>query len=218
MTAVFGHLGFIGSLAGGTIGRLVASGLILGMGVATVVTTATGALFTDTQSVGANTFTTGTVDISTSPTSSLITNVTMAPGDEVNNPITVTNAGSLALRYAIQRTADNTDAKALRDELRVRIGLKGGAVCDFPYYTTAGAATALTDDTQLYEGLGLPGTATDTVGSATSGADSGDRSLAASATEDLCFSVVLPSGTGNAHQNATTTATFDFVSEQTKNN
>ena len=218
MTALLGHLGSIGSLAGGTIGRLVASGLILGMGVATVVTTATGALFTDIQSVGANTFTTGTVDISTSPTSSLITNVTMAPGDEVNNPITVTNAGSLALRYAVQRTATNTDTKALRDELRVRIGLKGGAGCDFPYYTAAGAATGLTDDTELYEGLGLPGTATNTVGDAASGAQAGDRSLAASANEDLCFSVVLPSGTGNAHQNATTIATFDFVSEQTKNN
>ena len=37
MTAILGHLGSIGSLARDTIGRLVASGLILGMGVATVV-------------------------------------------------------------------------------------------------------------------------------------------------------------------------------------
>ena len=179
---------------------------------------ATQALFTDTQSVGANTFTAGTVDISSSAASALLTLGAVAPGDEVNAPITITNAGTLALRYAIQRQADNTDSKALRDVLRLRIGLKGGAGCDFPYYTTAGAVTSLTDDTQLYEGLNFPATATDTVGSAVSGADANDRVLAASAAEDLCFAVVMPSSVGNAQQGATATAVFDFVSEQTANN
>ena len=102
---------------------------------------ATQALFTDTQSVGANTFTAGTVDISSSVASALLSLSAIAPGGEVNSPITITNAGTLQLRYAVQRQADNTDTKALRDVLRLRVALKGGAGCDFPYYTTAGAVT-----------------------------------------------------------------------------
>ena len=179
---------------------------------------ATQALFTETVSVGANTFTAGTVDISSSVASALLTLDPMAPGAEVNNPITVTNAGTLQVRYAVQRSADNADAKGMRDILRLRIGLKGGVGCDFPYYTAAGAATVLTDDTELYEGLNFPATAGDTVGSAVQGSQAGDRVLAASASEDLCFAVMMPSGTGNAYQAAATTATFDFVSEQTANN
>jgi len=180
---------------------------------------ATQALFTETVSVGANTFTAGTIDISTSPTSALLALSPMAPGDEVNNPITITNAGTLDLRYAIQRFADNTDALGLRDVLRLRIGLKVGAGCDFPYYATDGTPVSpLADDTPLYEGLNFPATATDTLGSAAQGAQANDRVLAAGATEDLCFAVIMPLATGNALQAATTTATLDWVSEQTANN
>lgn len=178
----------------------------------------TGALFTDTQSVGANTFTTGTVDISTTPTTALLTASAMAPGNKDEDTLTVNNAGSLQLRYAIQRSADNTDSKALRDSLRLRIGVRGGLGCDFPYYNTDGSTTVVVDDTVLYEGLGFPGTATNTVGDITQGNQAGDRTLNASASEVLCFSVVLPTSAGNTLQNATTTATFDFVAEQTANN
>ena len=218
MTALLGQLGSLGAIVGGSVGRLVVSGMILAMGVTTVVTVGTGALFTDTQSVGANAFTTGTLDIASSPTTALLTASGMAPGDKAEAPVTVSNNGSLQLRYAIQRSADNTDSKGLRDSMRLRIGVRGGAGCDFPYYNAAGTAQALSDDTQLYEGLGFPGTATNTVGDATTGGQSGDRSLNASSNEVLCFSVVLPSSAGNALQGATTTATFDLVSEQTTNN
>lgn len=63
-----------------------------------------GALFTDTASVASNTFTTGTVDISTSPASAAVTFSAMAPGDQVTQPITVTNNGTLNLRYAVTST------------------------------------------------------------------------------------------------------------------
>ena len=55
------------------------------------------AVFTDTQNVPNNTFSVGTLDISTSPTTALVTFSGMAPGDEVTNPITVTNSGTLGL-------------------------------------------------------------------------------------------------------------------------
>ena len=47
--------------------------------LAGVLTLSVLALFTDTASVGSNTFTTGTVDISTSPASAVVTFSAMAP-------------------------------------------------------------------------------------------------------------------------------------------
>jgi hypothetical protein len=58
------------------------------------------AVFTDTQNVPNNSFSVGTLDISASPTTALVTFTGMAPGDEVTRPITVTNAGSLELVLA----------------------------------------------------------------------------------------------------------------------
>lgn len=168
---------------------------------------ATQALFTDTQSVAGNTFTTGTVDISSSPTSALITFSTMAPGDKVTNPITVTNAGSLDLRYAVtSTTTENTLAAQL--DLTIKSGV-----------TTCTNAGFDTDGTVRY-GPGDLGSTTgvNVIGDPAQGSQAGDRTLAASASEVLCFQGSLPLSTGNSFQGLTTTATFAFVSEQTKNN
>lgn len=192
--------------------------VVLAIAGAALAIAGTGAIFTDSQSVDANTFNTGNVDISTNPTTAVLTNSAMAPGDRTTGSIVVTNGGSLQLRYALQRSATNADSKALRDSLRLRIALKGGGSCDFPYYNTDGSTTTLSDDTSLYEGLGFPGTATNTIGDAAQGSQTGDRTLNAAASETLCMSVVLPSTAGNSLQNAATTATFDFVAEQTANN
>lgn len=198
--------------------RVTASILVLLLAVASLAVGLSGAIFTDSQSVGGNTFTTGTIDISASPSSAILTASNMAPGDRSTGSVTVTNNGSLELRYAVQRSATNTDSKALRDVLRLRIGLRVGGSCDFPYYNADGTTTTLSDDTQLYEGLGFPASATNTVGDTTQGNQTGDRTLSASASEVLCMSVGLPTSAGNSVQNATTTATFDFVAEQTANN
>jgi len=168
-----------------------------------------GAVFTDTGSIGANAFTTGTVDISTAPSTALVTYSTMAPGDTVTDDVVVTNGGSLALRYAITSSATNTDSKALKDQLTLTIktidATGPGTPCDD------------FDGTQLYSG-DLDSSAGKLVGDSAQGSNSGDRSLAAAATETLCFRVSLASSTGNAFQNATTTATFSFEAEQTANN
>jgi len=199
---------------GRRVGRAVA---VLMLSLSAIAVVATGAIFTDDESVS-NDFTTGTVDISTSPTSAVVSSANMAPGDRSNGTLIVANDGSLELRYAIQRSATNTDVKGLRDSLRLRVGLQSGGSCDFPYFNTDGTTTTLTNDTQLYEGLGFPATATNTVGDATTGAQLNDRVLAAATNEVLCVSVVLPTTAGDALQDATTTATFDFVAEQTTNN
>lgn len=166
------------------------------------------ALFTSSASVPANTFSTGSVSITTSPTSALVSYTNMAPGDQVTNPITVTNNGTLDLRYAIRSVATNTDSKALRDQLVLTI--KSGV-------TTCTNAAYAADGTVLYTG-DLDSTAGLLVGDATTGDDTGDRDLLATAGEVLCFHVSLPLSTPDAFQLATTTATFTFDAEQTKNN
>ena len=171
------------------------------------------AVFTDTDSVGSNDFATGSVSLTTSPTSTIWTAVTDAvPGDKATGTLTVTNAGTLELRYAV--SGSNTDA-TLSAGMNVRIGLQAGGSCDFPYHNNDGTTTTLTDDTEL------AAVALDTaalIGSSAQGADTGDRTLAASNNEVLCFAVVLPDTAGNSVQGLSNTTTFTFDSEQTTNN
>lgn len=185
------------------MGLLAIGILVVGIGVGT------GAIWSDTQSVDANTFSTGTVDISTTPASAVVTYSNMAPGDSTTQSLVVDNLGTLELRYAISSSATNTDLKGLKDQLVLTI-------------KTIDVTTPLVpcdnfDGTQLYTG-DLDGTTGALVGSNAQGAQAGDRVLAASTNETLCFRVELPLATGDAFQNATTTATFTFDAEQTKNN
>lgn len=165
------------------------------------------AVFTDTAAVDANAFSTGTIDITTSPTTALVSFSGMMPGDNVTNPLVVTN-GSGAARYSLASSATNTDAKGLKDQLVLTIKT-GVTTC-----TNAGFAT---DGTQLYTG-DLDSSAGKLIGDVAQGADSGDRALAVSASETLCFKVSLPLATGNAFTSAASTATFTFDAEQTANN
>ena len=166
------------------------------------------ALFTSTANVPANTFTAGTVVISTNPVTALVTIAAMAPGDAVTAPITVSNTGTLDLRYAISSVATNADAKGLKDQLVLTIK-SGVATCTNAAYAATGTIEYTGD---------LDSTTGKLVGDAASGSDLGDRLLAASTNEVLCFHVSLPLATGDAFQAATTTATFTFDAEQTKNN
>lgn len=186
--------------------KLAATGLVLAL-LATVLVVSVQALFTDTAPVAGNSFTTGTLDISTAPASALVTFSAMAPGDEVTNPITVSNAGTLDLRYAITST---TTENVLAAELDL-IVKSGVTTC-----TTAGFGA---DGTVLYAAADLGNTvAINLVGDPAQGAQAGDRALLASASEALCFNVKLPLAATNAAQALTTTATFRFEAEQTKNN
>jgi len=182
-------------------------------GLAALLGAASQAIWTDTDPVGGNDFATGSVSLTTSPTSAIWTAVTgAAPGDRATGALTVTNAGTMQLRYAV--TGSNTSA-TLADGMSLRIGLQAGGSCDFPYHTSDGAATALTDDTQLF--AGTLNTAA-LIGSNAQGFQAGDRIRAASAIEVPCFAVVLPSSAANTLQNLSNTTTFTFDSEQTANN
>ncbi|MFN3255496.1 MAG: TasA family protein [Ilumatobacter sp.] len=176
--------------------------LLLGAALAAVLTLA---LFTDSADVTNNTFTTGSVDINASPASAALAVPAMAPGDQDTAPITVSNSGSLELRYAVRST---TTEDVLAGELVLTIK-SGVATCDDANWAATG--------TTLYSGPLGTVAGSNLVGSPATGADAGDRVLAAGANEVLCANVTLPlSSTAGA--GLTTTATLSFLAEQTANN
>ena len=158
-------------------------------------------LFTATTDNDGNAFTTGSVDISTNPASAFLTMSDMAPGDSVTTQLTVSNDGTLDLRYAMTTVADNDDLLGLAAALTLVIRDEGTDCTTF-------------DGTELYNGsldLGY-------IGDPTPGPDTGDRPITVAAgSEVLCFRVTLPSG-ATGPEGASTTATFTFDAEQTKNN
>ena len=186
-------------------GKILATTALVGSAGAILIVSAL-ALFTDTASVTNNTFATGSVDISTSPTTALVSFSGMAPGDQVTAPVTVSNAGSLQLRYAVtSTTTENTLAGEL--DLTVKTGV-----------TTCTNGGFGTDGTVIYNSLlGTTG-GTNIVGDPAQGSQAGDRTLNASANEILCFNVTLPTSATNAAQSLSTTATFAFEAEQTSSN
>ena len=175
-------------------------------GALAFLTTAVGAgLLTSSTSVPENTFTNGTLILGVNPTSTLVTFANMAPGDQVTQPLAVTNHGTLELRYAITSNSTNEDTKDLAAVMQLQI------------------KADVTDCTNM--GLGSSGSAlysgtvnAASVGDPTQGPQPGDRTLAAGASEVLCFNASLPLTTTNAYTQATTTTTFNFLAEQTANN
>jgi predicted ribosomally synthesized peptide with SipW-like signal peptide len=190
------------------ITKALASVLVLVM-MGGAMTLGTNAVFSDTATLGTNSFQTGTIDISTSPASALFTVSAMMPGDSVTQPLTVNNDGSAELRYAISASATDPDSQALKDQLTLTIKSVDS--------TTPGVPCDDFDGTQLYSG-DLDGTTGALVGDNSQGAQAGDRVIAASSSEVLCFQVSLPLATGNSAQDTSTEATFTFDAEQTANN
>jgi len=176
----------------GILATLVASAaLTFGAGASTL------AIFTDSQDATAA-FSTGTIDLTTSP-STVFTASAIFPGDSGSQTVTVTNAGTGALRYAMSTSATNADSLGLAAQLSLTITAGTCPGSGSPLYGAAALGSAV-------------------FGNPAQGSQSGDRTLAAAASEALCFAWSLPSATGNAFQGAATTATFTFAAEQTASN
>lgn len=178
----------------------------------------TGAIFTDSDTASANALTTGTIDISDGDAAAMFSPDVMAPGGTQEGSITVTNNGSLELRYAMTSTTTDADASSLDGQLDLTIWAEAdeaGGVDD----SNTDCEFVNKPATPIYD-AGVLGdtTAVNVIGDPTQGSQAGDRTLAASGSELLCFYVLLPSETGNEFQDATTTATFGFSAEQTANN
>ncbi len=163
-------------------------------------------LFTDTATTTGNTISTSTVDISVAPTSAVVSYSGMMPGDVVTAPLTVTNAGTAQLRYAVSSTTTENVLAAELD-LQIKVGV---TTC-----TNGGFAA---DGTSLYGPADLGSTTgINVMGNPTAGSQAGDRTLNAAANEILCIRVSLPSGS-TLNSAITTTATLTFAAEQTANN
>jgi camelysin-like metallo-endopeptidase len=157
------------------------------------------ALFTDSDS-STWSFTTGTIDIESNP--AVVTAITaMMPGGVAKDSLTISNAGTAILRYAMSTGA--TNALGTQLEVSVRAEDAGGGCTAFTGAVIVASGTVL-------NGAGF--------GSAAQGAQAGDRTLAGGASEVLCFQVSLPLSTGNTFQGASSLATFSFNAEQTANN
>ena len=167
---------------------LMSIALVIGLvGVGTM------AYFSDAETSTGNTFAAGTVDLALTGGEPLPFQITgMAPGDTVTGTVTVTNSGTLELRYAMTTTPD---ANSILDEqLTVVI-------------TDA-------DGVELYSGvLSNAG-----IGNPAQGEQSGDRVLAAGGSEILTFTVTLPAGSDNTYQGLSCVVNFVFNAEQTANN
>lgn len=166
---------------------LLASLATLGSGLTSL------AIWTDTGTTSAS-FTAGTVDLTTSP-ATVLTVGAMAPGQSGSAALTVTNSGTLALRYAMTSSSTNADGLGLRGQLELTV-----------------SAGTCPGSTALFGPAALNGAA---FGDPTQGADTGDRTLAAAAAETLCFAWSLPASTGDSFQGSATTTTFTFAAEQT---
>jgi camelysin-like metallo-endopeptidase len=192
--------------------RAVAATLVVLAALAGVMAIGVSALFTDSQSVGANNFTTGSIDLTASPASSAISYANMMPGDTVTSPLTVSNPANSTnqtFRYSmVSTTTENTLAGQL--DLTVKVA-PTAAACTTANFGTLPAAIYGPAD------LGSTG-GTNVIGNPAQGQQTGDRSLANGASEVLCLQANLPLATGNAFQALSTTATFGFQAEQTANN
>jgi spore coat-associated protein N len=166
------------------------------------------ALFNKTGSVGANTFVGGTVDLSASPATALLTLAQMGPGDVLTAPVTVTNTGGVQLRYAITSTTSENPLAGQLD-LYVKSGVTTCTTAGF-----GGSGTTIYNDTSH---LGST-TGVNLAGNPSQGAQAGDRVLNAGANETLCFQVSMPTTIANTYHSITDTVTFTFAAEQTPNN
>ena len=188
-----------------TARKAAAAGLLLVVGLGAVSITSL-ALFTDSEVIADNTFTTGTLDIAASPVSAVVAMTGMVPGDDVTAPLAVANNGSLDFRYSMTST---TTEDVLADLLRltVKTGVTG---CDDIGWSA--------DGTVVYDGTLGASVTQPVLGSRSPGADPGDRELAPGESEELCLRVALPLSVTNEAQGLSTEATFTLDAEQTANN
>jgi predicted ribosomally synthesized peptide with SipW-like signal peptide len=186
--------------------QILLVGLAIGL-LAGLMGTVSLALFTSVMTNPSNDFSTGTVVINTAPSITFISYSDMAPGDKVTAPLTVSNDGTLQLRYAVtSRTTENTLAAQL--DMTIKTGV---TTCTNAGFGASGTAIYGPGDLGSIAG-------TNVIGNPAQGFQAGDRTLAPYTNEVLCFQVQLPLSTGNAYQNAATRADFDFNAEQTTNN
>jgi len=191
--------------------RFVATAAIAGLAFVGLGQLTTSALFEDSAAASVS-VASGDVEIqangAASTTLAAVSN--MAPGDTVYRAVSITNVGSLDLRYAVTGQATD-DAKSLSTVLRFSVyGGVPTASCN-----AAGVASL----TPAVANASIGTSSTPVLGSAAPGNQAGDRAVAAGgAADQLCVGVTLPLATTSAYAAASSSIALTFNAEQTKNN
>ena len=195
--------------------RLWTTVVIVGLAAIGATALTTSALFTDQDETSAAIHT-GTVDLALGvPTPLEFTPTNLAPGDSTFFPITVSNKGSLGLRYSISYSgvSSGPGTGTLTTVLQLRM-YSGASDC-----SAAGTASATvinnagavdnwpTTPAVLVGGLSFPGNNRELPG--------GNMPQS---TENLCARVDFPLSAGNEYQDTSATLTLIFDAEQIANN
>ncbi|WP_034610659.1 hypothetical protein [Cellulomonas sp. URHD0024] len=195
--------------------RLWTTVIIVALAAVGATTLTTSAIFTDDDSTSAA-IKSGNVNLVLGgPTPFAFTPQNLAPGSSTFVPMTVSNTGSLQLRYSISYFGSGSTGTAdLSNVLELRL-----------YDLAAGSCNqAGTDAAETINNFGDPVNNWPTVpealvGKPAGGAQDGDRELAGgNTTESLCARVDFPFEAGNQYQNASVTLNLVFNAEQTLNN
>ncbi|MFN8156772.1 MAG: hypothetical protein U0R68_05120 [Candidatus Nanopelagicales bacterium] len=179
-------------------GALVAAGLLHDGAILSA------ARMTDRGTTTSATVTSGSVSLALSngaSASSWTGAVSLKPGDTAYKRITVTNDGTSRLRYAV--TATSSSALSAKLVMNVAV-ITSGSACSSTTY----AAGTVVSGTDLAFGAS---TALNVIGDPATGAQTGDRVLAASGADNLCLRLGLPTGTGLGYAGRSTTATTTFA-------
>jgi spore coat-associated protein N len=190
--------------------RKILTSLMIIAVLAASITAGAMAVFTDQQINPDNVFTTGTVVLGIDPATAMFTVSNMAPGDVEYGGLEVTNGGSLELRYAMTTTADDTST--LDEQLDLTIDVVTGPGVDSIWYTD----DDVVGEANIYGPDGVLSSAF--FGNPVTGNQTGDRTLASSASERLRFTATLPLDTDNTYQGTNCTVAFVFDAEQTASN
>jgi hypothetical protein len=153
------------------------------------------ATLSTTVGAAANGFSAGTVHIADSLGAGTTLSMSdLVAGDNFDTDLIVANGGTLDVRYALTTTISGS--AALADELQLTVRTRTTNPC------------ASRDGSTLYSG-DLSAAA---LGDPAHGAQAGDRVLASSTNETLCFEIELP--TSATLQGANVGATFHIDAEQ----
>lgn len=181
-----------GRLALATVALAALSATSLGMTIA---------YFTDTETDD-STFDTGTIVLDGGKIDALdLSTTNMLPGDSITSAVEVENDGTGELRYDLTTAAVDTSSPngaALYTALTIQV----------KEVDVDAVGCGSFDGADIFA-VGVLG-ATNTLAS--------DRVLASAGSETLCIQVVLPGGTDNTYQDASSVTTFTFAAEQTANN
>ena len=193
------------------VSLVVAAAALALVGVSRDGTLYSTALLTESQSTAETSVSTGSVTLSLANGAAAGTwlgAVSLAPGASRYARLTVTNAGRSAVRYSAAALSSSALSALLA--MNVAALAPGTTTCSAVSF----AAGTLVGGSNLRFG-GTP--AVLVIGDPASGAQAGDRTLAANTSEELCLKVDFPLGTGlgYAGRGATATTSFTFSAEST---